>query len=460
MKKHTLLPLALAFAAASHAQTWNQPSPTGVAPAGTTLYYFRNQGAVLCREVEEDVWTDQRITGALARVQPVWVDASKSENRALVESLGIYVVPTTVLVEGEREVGRVKLSTSREDYLALLASAGLVSPSEYRAATPTPPPTPGTASAAPVLRAETADAPGDVAQPAFDLVALRVGNEGGNLLIHATVGGAPDESWASGLNIFIDADRSETTGYAHDLFAGADVLIQGTGVLRFGGSEPRAWLWNGAGAASVTFSKSAVAVRIPFAMLGISPDTPIRVLANTQDKSWQSLDWAPSRGFLEVPAAKPVTAAPVAPQATPADTRGDALAGFDIATASVTLGPEGLVAVVEYAGTPKFPEHVQFLFDVDGDPSTGFSSTSGTGADWLLEGASMHKYAAPQGTAWTWTQVSMGEGAKTANGWRVAIPAADAAMLVPGRTTYWVQSIDDTWNSADRMPDKGTLPLR
>lgn len=462
MKKHIhLLPIAtlasaLAFAEASG--PWTDPAARSADSTGATLYYFRSQGAILCREVEEDVWTDQRISGALARVKPVWVDASQSENRTLVESLGVYVVPTTVLVDGEREVGRVKLSTSREDYLDLLARAGIVSPSEFRRTAPTPAPAAAAPTGAPaVLRAEVADPAGDSPDAAFDIVALRVGNEGSNLLVHATLAGAPDETWGSGFNIFVDVDGSSTTGFSHDLFSGADYLLQGAGVMRFGGSEPRAWLWNGVGAGTISFARSSVSIRVPHAMLGIDASTPVRIVANTQDKGWQSLDWAPASGYLEAggPGASPAAAG--APAGS--DPRGDAGRGLDLVGAAVRSGAEGISIAISFDEPSAHSERAQVFFDTDANPATGFSGPVGSGADWLLEGANLHRYAAAQGNAWTWTQVATVASKKEGATWQVTIPSSHASPFVAGKAQYWIQSIDETWSSADRMPDAGAMTL-
>lgn len=276
-------------------------SPPANSPASTTgraVYYFRSEGTVLCREVEEDVWSDARVRAALDSKSAYRVDVDDPSMNALLRRHKVFLVPTVVVVENGNEVGRLVRNASREEYLRLLTAK----PGTFTATrTPAPGPTsgPGQSDAIDPRMVSAGDDTGDVAQPSLDITSVSAKVDATALTIRLGLAGPPIERLGA-YNVFIDYDGDSSTGYTMGQLVGIDYLAQGRQLNKFQGATSSEWNWAELRIIELTPASRSCTFVLPIKSQTVADFQKARIFAQTQDEQWATVDEAPSLGPLTV----------------------------------------------------------------------------------------------------------------------------------------------------------------
>lgn len=137
------------------------------------------------------------------------------------------------------------------------------------------------------------DATGDAGEPATDIVAAQATFAGDVIHFDIQTAAKPDPTK---VYIFIDADGSPATGFGSAERSGADFMIEGTKLYRFGGAQASDWRWTELGTLEQKPSGNWIRVSVSRSRVGISQDKPASVWFMTSDASWAPKDFAPDRG--------------------------------------------------------------------------------------------------------------------------------------------------------------------
>lgn len=285
--------ILLLGATAPVAAGWKTPpADANVTGSDRTLYYFRTSGTVLCREVEEDVWTDRRISGEVDRMHAYRIDADDPAMAEYLRRFKVFLVPTVVVAEDGKEIARLVRNASREDHLALLAATpgnASVTGVSYKKTSTTSGANPPTDPA----MASVADAVGDAPSPDCDILAVAALIDPSALTIRLTLAGPPS-SRLGAYNLFIDYDGDPTTGYSVGRLEGVDYLVQGTQLNKFHGARSTEWVWSELRLVPVSTAGNTCTFVLPIKSSSLQDFRKTRIFAQTQDDQWATVDEAPS----------------------------------------------------------------------------------------------------------------------------------------------------------------------
>lgn len=425
---------------------WLTPAE-GEKQQGKVVYYYRQSGASLCMIAEEDVWTDARVVSVASRVPCVLVDLNSESAAAGARERGVVVVPTVLLMENGREIGRLQRSVKPEEYVALI---------EGRPVAAAAPAATQTQSSSSIV--EAIDPAGDASPESLDIVALRGAITAQGIAIELETRGPANTAFAPAYNLFFNTDGQENTGHSGEVVRGADFLVQGATVFRFGGAAQTEWAWEQIGMATRTIEGNKVRVQIPAALVPPSP-APL-VQACSQNEQWTTIDWAPDKGSLSLaPGSTP--AAPAAPVAvgggtTFTDTRGDATGAEDIVEASIQSTGDALQIRLTMAATATI-ERQHVFFDMDRNETTGYSDGARSGADFMIEGATLYRHKTESGTAWDWQPLGPAEARLDGNSVVYTIARSRVGARAGSSIRLWFTTTGSDWAPADYLPDSGTV---
>lgn len=300
MKGSTILAvLMFAGAALPLPADWQTPPRDLATPgSGRSVFYFRSEGTVLCREVEEDVWTDARVQAALDSKSTYRIDADDPAMNAYLRRYKVFLVPTVVVVENGQEVGRLVRNASREEHLRLLTAQ----PGTFTA-TRTPTPDAGAANGHAAAidpgMVTAGDETGDVAQPSLDITSVSAKVDESALTIRLGLAGPPIERLGA-YNVFIDYDGDASTGYTMGQLVGIDYLAQGRQLNKFQGATSSEWNWAELRVIDLTPAGKSCTFVLPIKSQTVADFQKARIFAQTQDDQWATVDEAPSVGPLTV----------------------------------------------------------------------------------------------------------------------------------------------------------------
>ena len=240
--------------------------------------------------------------------------------------------------------------------------------------------------------------------------------------------------------VYVDTDRSAGSGFQY-AGVGAEFLIENSTLYRYNGSGTD-WAWASAGA--VTFSNASGRATWTVSRSALGETDPCASGANL---------------VFDIDDGN----APIVQQAlTPAATCATATATPSVASPTVSA-PGGVISngvasndasTVQYAfsftGTPAY---FRVYVDTDASAATGFAAGNGVGAEVLLEGSGVYRYA---GSGWSWT--SVGSATFSSSGgtasWSVARALLGETAACGETSTLLFQTEDQagTMTSASALP--------
>lgn len=414
---------------------------------GKVVYYYRQSGASLCMIAEEDVWTDARVVSVASRMPCVLVDLNNETAAATARERGVVVVPTVLLMENGREIGRLQRSIKPEEYVALIEGRPVA------ASAPAATQTQGSSSIV-----EVSDPSGDASPESLDIIALRGTITAQGIAVELETRGAADTAFAAAYNVFFNTDGQEGTGHSGEVVRGADFLVQGATVFRFSGAAQTEWAWEQIGTATRVIEGNKVRMQIPSAL--IPPSPPPLVQSCSQNDQWATIDWAPDKGTLSLaPGSKPP--APAAPVAmgegtTFTDVTGDASGAEDIVDAMLQSTGDALQIRLTMAATATI-ERQHVFFDMDRNETTGYSDGARSGADFMIEGATLYRHKTESGTAWDWQPLGPAEARLDGNSVVYTIQRSRVGARAGSSIRLWFTTTGSDWAPADYLPDNGTV---
>lgn len=445
--------LATANATALGQVDWKDATRLQKESDGKSVYYIRSENVILCREVEEDVWTDPRIWQATKDATPVWVEASVPDNRSLIHNLQVHIVPTLIVRQNGTEVARLERSTDREEYLAALTGQPTGSP---------PKAAPDSQPWNPVVESDTAD--DSSGGTALDITSLLAGWEKDQFRVTLELAGQPNMDWPAGYNIFLETDNNPDSGFRNENVQGADWLLQGRNLHEFTGKTRTEWAWTSVAEATSEAHSRSLHLRLPAAMLGVQPQRPLSVRAFTQNTSWQDVDWAPNHGMLKTggknspvtisPDGQPVGTADTGTGTAFSDTSNDAAPELDIVSALMKTDGDSLVIGITIRGTAA-PGPLHVFFDSDSNRSTGYGSESRQGAEFMIEGSNLYRHSGPKQVEWVWEPIMEVPFTQQGNTVFYRIPRSRVGAVRGEPMNVWFATTDQSWNVADFLPDSG-----
>lgn len=420
------------------------------------LLYFHSKDSPLCRELDEDIWSDPTVTQASGTFMPVMLDCGTPETKPMLARFQVYRVPTIVI--GRRDgsvVRRLERASEKDTILKFLRGEPIpvaVADSGGKSA-----PSGG------ATLGEATDPAGDASPAAADIQGLRVTRKGDDFEVAVTLAPAASGGVFSTQTVYINVDNSATTGFASSAKAtGAEYMIQAGALFHFNGQKQEEWAWEQKGPVATRIEENKIVYVLPSSAIG-KPEGGFSLFVSTQNEKWDALDWAPDSAPLVAGA----PAAAAKPEASPtpgaggeevkriSDPKGDAAPEFDITGLSYSSNRETVTVTLELAN-PAGGGIAHVFIDPDADPSTGYGDGTRNGADFMIEGASLYRH---ESAGWNWKVV--GEVKPTVDGTRVtfAIPRSRVGLEVsrPGR--YWFTITDKAWAPADFIPDNDTITI-
>lgn len=308
------------------------------------------------------------------------------------------------------------------------------------------------ASIAATAAAAATDPAGDAAEASSDLRSLDATWSGGALVVALTTAAAPT---SENTQLLIDTDLNASTGF--DLGGvGADVLVEGSRVYAFKGSDPAAWSWDPRGAAPRTVAGSTVTLAVPGAAVG---DGAVSLVVRTLAADFAESDRAPDGAGLLIHPAGPAAGEPSAPVSGGAEAAGDADdPSRDLTSAEVTLDGTDVVVTATTAGDFDAATTMIF-FDTDGNPRTGHrpATDPAFGFDRAVIGGKLMEHTGADPNAWSWRDRGAVDLKVSGRRLTLRIPAGTLGGTNLG-VAVWNMSAD--WQGlVDRAPDRGLLPL-
>lgn len=467
-----LTPASLAAAGVE----WKGPeSVASVKQDQELLVYFRMDSSTLCRELEEDVWSDATIAADARAFAPVKLDVQSAEGRRIASQYKVYRVPSIVISKRDGTIVR-RLDQSSDKaavakFLRGTATAAAASSTlPFSTVTPgggTPATAATAATPAPAAVAEASDAAGDATPATRDITGVKVRKSAAGFEVEVLLAGAPGKDMLSNYSIFLNTDNSTATGFVNTRALGAEWMVEGLNVFKFSGAKPDVWAWDQKGTVEARIEGNSVIYQLAAKQFG-GMTGGFTLFAGTHDEKWNAVDWAPEQTGLAVgaPAANPPGASQApAPQEQPAaaaaaadsnpDPTGDGTATHDIVSVDVKASADPVVITFQLA--KPISEGVLHLFiDPDNNPSTGYSDGSRSGADLMLEGSTLYRHTQP---GWNWNQV--GEIAPAVSGARITytIPRSRIGLEAGKPANLWFCISDKSWKPVDYVPDSGLITI-
>ncbi|MDK2971458.1 MAG: primary-amine oxidase [Candidatus Sumerlaeota bacterium] len=442
--------------------SWSMQDTLDASSSARTLAYFRSDDSVLCLEVEEDVWSDPRVADATRPYKCVFVDVKSPAAASTALRQGVYVVPTTLVLEGGREVGRLERLAEREATLRFLEKPETVL-AQAPASAPLPAQGTRTGNSEPVFMEDSA---ADYSVPELNLIGLAAVEQAGRITIQIRLQSPPDAGALGRYNVYVDADDNEETGFADAKHRGADYLIQGANFYKFGGAQPTEWNW--LPPRTITFNLRGQGVSYSFdrSMIAAPPDSQINIWSSTVDDSWNPVDWAPDDRRLTLGkgislASTPQPAGPGSPPVAEAtvfsDPAGDAdQPQNDFVSAAVNYQGNDLRVVLEYNATPNL-NGLHVMIDADADPTTGFGDGVRDGADFMVEGVSLYRHPPSAGKNWQWENPVEIPTRVIGKRVEILVPRSRAGIVYNQPIRLWFSTTDDAWAPSDWLPDSGVV---
>jgi hypothetical protein len=465
--KHFLLSI-LAFiiisifssATFSDSINWTQPYPSLLTQpiSGKSLLYFRADNIVYCQEVEEDVWTDQRIINATRSMQTIWLDAKSPIVQQLATRVGVFVAPTVILVENGAEVSRMERKWDREDYLRFLGlSAHQSIPSPANAYQPT-----SMAASDVILSSfKEQDSPGDGSPAHLDIREVKVTLTDNEVILDFVMSAIPDVSRIIAYNAFVDLDDNSSTGYVNDWVQGADLLIQGSNISRFnGGANQSNWAWQETGSSNYQVLGTRLQIGVPRDKFLSLKTNRLKAWFSTQNAEWVEVDRAPNGEPLVVNVNNIETSNLPATSNSERSIRyedvvNDANPNEDIVATEIKQSQDWLLVKVLYSGPPNL-NGFHLFFNSDNKLETGFASGTRQGADFMIEGGSLYRHTG-EGNAWDWNNLGALTPEVGSNFLNFRIPISRIAYRRDAKISMWFTTTDTEWNDADYLPDRDVI---
>lgn len=417
---------------------------------GDAILYFRMNSSALCKEVEEDIWTNSEVADLAGTYAAYRIDATSTLGAKLAKDHSVVWVPTTVLFTMGKEAARLERSVDRKDYLSLLRGEPI----------PTPVNVGTEAGEATTIRAD--DSTGEVSTPSLDIKRIFVQNKSDELGVAMELSGPPTQDWLGSYSIYIDADGDSGTGYAGGKYSGADYLVQGITVFTFSGTNRMAWEWQQSGMGRSTVKGNTLILTVSPGQVGLSHDEGFLLWAGTQTRDWQDADWAPDSSRIQVGKVAQNLDASAGLQATSAnaqvvkDSSGEAAGPEDIRAVAIRDLGSSLEFRLETAQPPN-PSGLHIFINADGDESTGYGDSMRAGADFMVEGEKMYRFAGDGPAVWNWKELSP-VAMKTVG--TAGIYTIEKSRIGAGAGTpvkMWFMTTGSDWNPADYAPDTGAI---
>ncbi|HVV52914.1 MAG TPA: alkaline phosphatase family protein [Polyangia bacterium] len=250
--------------------------------------------------------------------------------------------------------------------------------------------------------------------------------------------------------VYVDADQRAATGFAY-AGIGAEFLVENQTLYRYTGSGAD-WSWAAVQAVTFTNAGGKASWTVPRSALG---------------------ETAPCGGAADLvfdvdDAAAPVVHQALAPTAACAQGSGGSggTGGSSSTSASAGGAPDGgptsgmaglqisndattAEYAFDYAGAPAY---WRVYLDTDRAASTGFAAGAGVGADFLIEGGRVYRYAGP---GWSWTAIGSATFSATAGTARWSVARALIGETAPcGQATLLFQTQD----GAGALTSSGAIP--
>jgi hypothetical protein len=100
------------------------------------------------------------------------------------------------------------------------------------------------------------------------------------------------------------------------------------------------------------------------------------------------------------------------------------------------------------------------FIDGDGNSSTGYNGARFAGADYMIQGANVHRFSGAKSEEWAWTSTGTGNMKADKNHLIVDIPLASIPNLRPATATIWVNTQNKQWASEDWAPDEAPMAFK
>ncbi len=414
-----------------------------------TLVYVR-ASTDLCIEVESGVWSTREMADAATGLRTLWLDVSEDANRAALDFLGVYVVPTALVWSEGREVARLQRSGNTDEYRQLLERVK------------NPRDTSGHG-----LSASGSDPEGDVSPSELDLETFSVEKRDEGIFIRLVTAAVPARNRPTAYNVLIDADGNPVTGFEDNHFEGADFLLQGASLHAFAGSDNLDWKWKLVEEVDLSVVSHGIDILIPGGLPGTSLADNTGLQAFTQDQEWNAVDRIPSRGTLRLRKQdqhqdgekgqasrdlnnRTLSDSPI----VLTDTVGDSTRGLDLRSGSLWVRDDHFVAAVVLDAEPLF-NAVHFYMDTDNRASSGLGGVSFLGADYMVENGRLHRYIGEGGSDWRWEDSGAVDTKRVSQGIAYKVEANRVGLKQADRVRFWFAITNSNWDEVDYVPNDG-----
>jgi hypothetical protein len=307
------------------------------------------------------------------------------------------------------------------------------------------------AFAAPMTSLHVVDTAGDGISAGSDLISVDLQHDTRQVSI--TLKTAAEFS-APNTQLLLDTDSDSKTGF-QDVAGGFDLLIEGTVVYRFAGSDQTAWNWTRVAEVSRKSAADSVTLRLDRPLLG---PTDTGLMVRTISADYQEIDRVPDQGLMTITALAQELSKPQ-PAAQIKDASGDAKdQDRDLTELRISQSQGQLRIELKTTGTGTFDQTL-ILFDTDSNPKTGYRSPNivGYGFDYLLTGGQVHSFVGAEQDAWAW---SIAGAAQVHSKPREFSATFAANLLKAQRVDVAVLMMSSDWQSViDAAPDHGAVPI-
>ena len=243
-------------------------------------------------------------------------------------------------------------------------------------------------------------------------------------------------AWRYG--VLLDINSVKTTGYrgaASEYALGADYLVEGATIYKYAGGGTN-WAWTTVGTAAYAIAGDRLEMRIAGSTIGMTGTSKIKIMAVGKNDGTYDFACDDKAGFayprdpIVVDGAFTDWAAvtPVGTDATGDVSPGDIVDWLDLRA----LGQNGTLYLSYTTAKPvdllNNGSRYDVLIDADNNDRSGYTNIpAGIGAEFLIEGATLFKYAG-DGASWQWTPVTRVSAAAAANRLELAVAASHLGL--------------------------------
>ena len=269
--------------------------------------------------------------------------------------------------------------------------------------------------------------------------------------LHVSAHAADASIWAN-TQLMIDCDGDAKTGYhlADPPTNGFDVMVEGTTVYRFHGTDGSAWAWDKVGQATRKVADANLSIDIKLDVLKLAPSATGAAVLRTLSPDYQKVLATSSSATIDPgSAASPMPAVTTAPAATNA---------FGINAKQD--GPELVLQVTAKTATDF--NTVLIFFDTDSNADTGFQPPADPhfGFEDMIQGGSLSKHTGDARGGWSWLTLAPVKQTITGNTAEIRFNAS-LLKSTSFDLAAWQMSAD--WQMrTDRFPaeDPGTIKVK